>query len=101
MSFDQEREQAHAYLDRLPPAQLSAVRNLLESMVELKPGLAHVPFEDEQISEVEERAAADAREWRKHHDPIPHQEVLAEFGLTMADWEQMSSTPLPEEQSGR
>lgn len=101
MSFDQEREQAHAYLDRLPPAQLSAVRNLLESMVEPSPDVANVPIEDEEISEEEEPAVAEAREWLKHNEPITHEEVLADFGLAMADWEQMSRTPLPEEQSGR
>ena len=96
MSVDQERQQAHAYLDRLPPAQLSAVRTLLKSMVEPS---AAVPFEDEQISEDEERAVAEAREWLKHNKPIPHEDVLADFGLTMADWERMGGTPLPEEKN--
>ena len=101
MSLDvvQERQQAHAYLDRLPPAQLSAVRSLLETML-LDPvsrTLANAPVEDEEISEDEERAVAEAREWRKHNKPIPHEEVLAELGLSMADFERMGQTPLPAE----
>lgn len=96
MSFDQERERAHAYLDRLPPAQLSAVRGLLETMLDpVSRALANAPLEDEEISEEEERAVAEAREWLKHNKPIPHEQVLAELGLTLADFERMGNTPLP------
>ena len=45
----------------------------------------------------EERAVAEAREWRKHNKPIPHEEVLAELGLSMGDFERMGQTPLPSE----
>lgn len=100
MRVDQERQQAHAYLDRLPPAQLRAVRTLLESMVEPAPALGDVPVEDEEISEEEERAAAEARGWLNHNQPIPHEAVLADFGLTIADWECMGATPLPNEKKG-
>lgn len=98
MSFDQERQQAHDYLNRLPPAQLSAVRNLLWAMV--APSPAAVPLEDEEINEEEKTAVAEAREWLKHNQPVPHEEVLAQFGLTMADWERMGRTPIPDEQNG-
>ncbi len=59
MAFDlsQERQQAHAYLDRLPAVQLSAVRSLLESMADpLSASLASAPLEDEEISEEEAQA---------------------------------------------
>ena len=60
----QERQQAHAYLDRLPPEQLSAVRGLLETMLDpVSRATANAPFEDEEISAGEERAVAEAREW--------------------------------------
>ena len=51
--------------------------------------------------EEEERAVAEAREWLKHNKPIRHEEVLAEFGLTMADFERMGRTPLAEEKNGQ
>jgi hypothetical protein len=54
-------------------------------------------FEDEEISEEEEQAVARAREWFKHNEGIPMEEILAEFGLTMEDFEKMGSTPLPGE----
>lgn len=93
-----ERQQAHAYLDHLPPEQLSAVRGLLETMLDpVARALANAPIEDEEISEEEERAVAESREWLKHNKPIPHEEVLAEFGLTMDDFERMGGEPLPPE----
>jgi hypothetical protein len=96
LDFVQEREQAHAYLDRLPPEQLSAVRGLMETMLDpVSRVLANAPAEDEEIGEEEERAVAESREWLKHNKPIPHEEVLAEFGLTMEDFERMGRTPLP------
>ena len=96
MNTDQAREKAHAYLDQLPPAQLSGVCNLLETMVEgALSNLTIAPLEDEEVSEEEEQAVAEAREWLKHNKAIPHEEVLSELGLTMADFERMGQTPLP------
>jgi hypothetical protein len=58
---------------------------------------AHAPFEDEEISQEENRAVAASKEWLKDHQPIPNQEVLAEFGLTEEDFERMGQTPLEAE----
>lgn len=92
----QERQQAHAYLDRLLPAQLAAVRRLLETMLDpVSRALANAPFEDEEIGEEEERAVAEAREWLTHNESIPNEVVLAEFGLTAVDFERMGQTPMP------
>jgi len=100
-NLNQERQQAHALLDMLPAEKLNAVRTLLEVMVEAPArSLALAPVEDEEISEEEERTAAKSREWLKHNKPIPHEEVLAEFGLTLEDFEKMGSTPLPPEPNG-
>ena len=89
---------AHDLIDRLAPAQTAALVQLMRAMINPEnPELAHIPIEDEEISEEEERAVAEAREWIKHNKPIPLENVLAEFGLTMADWETMGKTPLSEE----
>ena len=86
------REDAHHLIDQLPEAQLAAVVRLLESMVP--------PEEDrDTLSNAERRAVAEADEWLQHSQPIPHDEVLAEFGLTMADWEKLGKGPLPLENS--
>lgn len=100
-NLEQERQQAHAYLDHLPPEQLSAVRGLLETMLDpVSRAIANAPLEDEEIGVEEQRAVAEAHEWLKHNQPIPHEEVLAELGLTMEDFERMGRTPLPPEPKG-
>jgi hypothetical protein len=45
------------------------------------------------LSNAECKAVARADEWLKHNQPIPHEEVLAEFGLTAAEWEKMGQEP--------
>jgi len=87
MSLDvvQERQQAHAYLDRLPPAQLSAVRSLLETMLPdpVSRALANAPLEDEEISEEEKQTVARSREWFKNNQGTSFEDVVAELGLSM------------------
>jgi hypothetical protein len=81
----------HVYhlLEQLSPGQFAAVVQLLETMVP--------PEEDrDTLSDAERKAVAEADEWLKHNQPIPHEEVLAEFGLTMADWDKMGRDPEPE-----
>lgn len=69
---------------------------LMEGMLDpLSLALANAPFEDEEITAEEEQSIAAGREWLKLNKPIPHEEVLAEFGLTMADFERMGEPPLP------
>lgn len=84
MELQQEQEKVHALIDLLPPAKLDALRNLLEAFLD---------DDGDTLSPAEARAIAEADEWSKHNDPIPHEEVLAEFGLTVADWEKMSREP--------
>jgi hypothetical protein len=45
-----------------------------------------------RLSDAERKAIAEADEWLRHNQPIPHEEVLAEFGLTLADWEKMAAS---------
>jgi hypothetical protein len=76
-------QHAHHLLDQLGPGPLAAVVHLLETMVSL---------EDRDIlRNAERKAVAEADEWLKHNQPIPHEEALAEFGLTMADWDNTDS----------
>ena len=89
------RQQAHQLIDRMPETQLSGLVQFLETIVDpVASALANAPVEDEEIGEEEERAVAEAHEWLKHNKPIPHEEVLAEFGLTLEDFERMGRTPL-------
>jgi hypothetical protein len=61
---------------------------------------AAVLAEDEVIGAEEERAVAEARAWRRENQPIPNEEVLAEFGLTQNDFDRLGQTPLPPQPSG-
>src|SRR5258708_1310426 len=97
-----DKEHAYELIDRLPPTQLSAVVGLLEAMLERRARrLANAPREDEPISEEETRAVAASKAWLKNHEPIPHEDVLAEFGLTSEDFERMSRTPLDPHSKGQ
>ena len=80
-NVQQARQQAHDLLDLLSPAKVDAVRNLLEHIVE------------------EEEDAADLAAIKAGVDSLDHgrtysmEEVLADFGLTMADFEKMAAEP--------
>ena len=82
-----DKQHALELLERLGPDQLAAVVHLLETFLDEN----DVPPEEDNatLSDAERKAIAKADEWLKHNQPIPHEEVLAEFGLTMADWEKM------------
>lgn len=97
MSTD-ARHHVHALVDQLPPVQLAVLEGLLESMLDpLSRKLAQVPLDDEPFTEEDRLAVAEADEWSKHHDPIPLETVLADFGLNMADWDKMGETPAADE----
>ena len=78
----QERQQAHALLDMLPQEQLSAVRSLLEVMVEpLSRSLASAPVEEEEVTPETAAALDRARASLARGEGIVHQDILREFGL--------------------
>ena len=83
-----DKEHAYELIDRLPPAQLSAVVGLLEAMLDpVSRALANAPFDDEPVTAEEEESLAEAREWSKHNNAIPHEQVLAELGITQEEIE--------------
>jgi hypothetical protein len=84
------KQHAHQLLDQLSPGQLAAVVHLLETMIS--------PEEDgDTLSNAEHLAISESDECLKHNQPIAHEDVLAEFGLTMADWKKMGREPTSEE----
>ena len=83
---DQERRQAHALLDLLPPAKLGAVRGLLEVMVD---------EDDEELTEADRTAIQAGLDSLDQHGAIPMEDVLADFGLTTADFEKMANADSP------
>jgi len=86
LDLQQERQQAHVLLDRLPPAKLNAVRSLLEVMID--------DDDDEELTD-EDRAAIQAGlDSLEQHGPIPTEDVLADFGLTMAEFVSMATSEI-------
>ncbi len=78
----QERQQAHALLDMLPEEKLTAVRSLLEVMLEpLSRSLASAQVEEEEITPETAAALDRARASLARGEGIPHEDILREFGL--------------------
>jgi hypothetical protein len=83
---DTRRQHAHQLIDRLPEAQLSALVGLLETIVDpVAAALRNAPTDDEPVTEEEERAINEAREWLKRNPGIPFEQVVAELGFTMEE----------------
>jgi hypothetical protein len=92
------KQQAHELINRLSTGQASAAVIFINAMLDpVDRAIANAPFEDEEISDEENRAVAASKEWLKDHEPIPMEEVLAEFGLSAEDFERMGRTPLDPE----
>jgi len=80
-----EKQHAHELIDRLGPTEVSAVVGLLEVMLDPVPrAIANAQVDDEEETEEERRAVAESKAWFARHGGhgIPHEEVVAEFGLT-------------------
>jgi hypothetical protein len=93
-----DREHAQQLLNHLAPDQVAAVVHVMEVMLDpLSRKLANAPLDDEPFTEEDRQAVAEADEWLKHNKPIPLENVLSEFGLTMSDWDTMGKIPLPGE----
>ncbi|HZD51291.1 MAG TPA: hypothetical protein VE178_21310 [Silvibacterium sp.] len=89
------KQHAHELIDRLAPGQVSAVVGLLEVMLDpVAVALANAPYDDEPVSEEEAREIAEARASFARGEGIPHEDVLAEFGLSPEDFERLGRTPL-------
>jgi hypothetical protein len=84
------RQHAHELIDQLPEAQLSGVIQLLETIVEPVYRIENAPVDDEPFTEEDREAVAEAADWLRKNEPIPHEQVLAEFGITVADWQEMA-----------
>src|SRR6202167_2836178 len=85
-SMSDTRQNAHKLIDRMPETQLSALVGLLETIVD-------PAFEDEEISEEEEAAVARSKEWFKHNEGIPFEQVVADLGFTMDQVRNSSEDP--------
>jgi hypothetical protein len=79
-----QKQQVHELIDRLAPSQVSAVRGLLEVMVDpVTFSIANAPVEEEDIITPETAAALDrARASIERGEAIRHEDILREFLVT-------------------
>ena len=82
-----DKQHAHELIDRLAPGQVPAAIGMLESLLDpVARVVANAPLDEEPLSAAGAKALDEAREWSLHHKAIPHEDVLAELGLT---WEEV------------
>jgi hypothetical protein len=78
-----DKQHAHELIERLAPSQVTAAIDMLESLLDpVARAIAEAPADDEPLSVADEKALNEAREWAQHNKGIPHEQVLAELGIT-------------------
>ena len=90
-----EKQHAHEWINRMAPGQVSAVVSLLEIILDpLARTLAGAPYDDEPVSQEEAREVEASKASLARGEGVPHEKVLAEFGLSAEDFERMRQTPM-------
>lgn len=82
MDSSLDLQQAHALLDRLPSAKLGLVRSLLEALV----GDDEFTAQDRDAIRAGLQSSAEGR-------TFTHDEILADFGLTVAEFDALDLDP--------
>jgi hypothetical protein len=78
-----DKQHAHELIERLAPNQVPGAIGMLESLLDpVARAIADAPADDEPLTAADEQALAEAGEWSKRNQGIPHEQVLAELGLT-------------------
>ena len=79
-----EREQLHQLVDRLTPGQAQAVGNLIRTMLDpVARAVAGAPPDDEPVPAAQAHQLDQAREWLRQNSAIPHEQVLADLGVSL------------------
>lgn len=82
----QEKQQLHHMVDLLAPEQVHALRGLVQAMLDpVARAIAAAPVDDEPLTPEDQKALDEAREWLQHNQGIPHEQVLAELGITQQE----------------
>lgn len=90
-NLTQERQQAHALVDLLPVEKLNSVVHLLKLIADpVARAIAHAPVDEKPLSTEGVKALDESSEWLKNNASIPHEQVLAELGITQEDIERYS-----------
>lgn len=80
------KQEAHELIDKMSVGQAAAAVGLFKAMLDpLEIALANAPIDDEPLTGEEIKALDESREWLKHNEAIPHEQVLAELGITQKE----------------
>lgn len=74
MAVETLEAKAHELIGQLNAGKLAAVVHVMEAMLD---------EDDEEVSPAEEAAVARSKEWFKHNEGIPFEQVVADLGFTM------------------
>jgi len=86
MAAANDKQQAHELLDQLDAGQLAAVVHLLQVMTDpVARAVAHAPVDEEPLTAEEIKALDESRQWLKHNEGVPHEQVLTELGITQEE----------------
>jgi hypothetical protein len=78
-----DKQHAHELIEQLHPNQVPEAIGMLEGLLDpVARAIANAPMDAEPLSVADEKALAEAREWSQDNEPIPHEQVLAELGIT-------------------
>jgi len=78
-----EKQHIYELIERLQPAQISTAARFLEFIL-LDPvsrSIATAPIDHDPLSAEAIQASESSKEWLRQNKGIPHEEILAEFGL--------------------
>jgi hypothetical protein len=84
-----EKEHVHVLVERLAPNQVTAIRGLLEAMLDpVGRAIATAPPDDEPATDEDRLRLRQGRVWFEQHDSrgVPMKDVLAEFNLKPDDF---------------
>ena len=77
------KQQALELIYKMSVGQVVAAVGLFKAMLDpVEIALANAPYDDEPLTAEEIKALDESREWLKHNEGIPHEQVLAELGIT-------------------
>jgi hypothetical protein len=86
LAYSETKKHAHELIDRMAPGQVSVAVRLFEIMLNpTSRAIANAPFDDEPVTAQEAESLAEANEWLKFNKAIPHEQVLAELGITQEE----------------
>ena len=88
MAPTNERQHAHELIDRMPVAQVSAIVQMIEAMLDpVSRAVANAPVDDEPESEAERQAVAASKAWLEKHpgQGASLEDLSADLGISVDD----------------